>query len=933
MSFVTRPIYNTTPPSSATATNVLTSATTGKERMAPTTTEDRWIRTLPTVEQGWNNHHHLLESIKVDLSSSTIDTMESLEEENNNDTNNQSHNIHMSSSSSSQTPNDLQIYQRNQMVSHQNYNDTTGTGTATTNHLRQFLYKNDSSLLCDSENIINHPRCINDESVSSSLFFYDTDGNDDIFRRNTNEPTSSESQQPPTRRSMHAFDAMRRNRSQRFATSSSHHDCDDDEEEEEEDENRLNGLLDHDKDYIDLQPPTQIRPCLDRGVTSHNNGTPSFVVVGDIVSDNPPVPPKLRSFSEPEVRDSILWYNTTTTTLNNESTESTFSMTPNVLRNRHHSTNINNSLNSSGISGVVPTRLGLRGRSYTADPTTTFTASTNTQFRQRISTNRSMDDTTTDDHYGMRSGDMPCSTTATIWNNNINNDYRLSKLPPLQSFHSSWDDDSIDHRSKIALAAPSFYELERIRDRGSTTTTTNLFMPKSSSSLSTSSSLLIGTSTAATTNARNNPLFIGDREGLEVPLTSIPSTSASQQPYHQDHRTSEYASSRSIIITNNHNNNNHTNTITHNNEPDQERVARLRWIRINRRFQLLVAVVVLIFSLLLFAILVCWIVFASTIILAWDKPCDLKLYFGLASLQLLLDIFRTDILRHVFRWNQQSNESIPGRVIAYNIVYFIYAILVLQLGIRNVVTPNECHTTAPELFHAGVAFISLSVAAWITILFGYAVPFCVVAILLTVNGYNPHTYSMNSSSASTTSPFPFISCGYATSGAPPGCVDKLSTIELRNLTDSSFPKECCICMESFNDQDVIVTTKCQHIFHKSCCREWLRQARTCPVCRDDIPSSFEPIAATLDDRQDNENAQRQTSSTPHHTEHQFPHIPTATQRRPSRGPVPTLLRALFEARNRFTENHATATVAPINQNYTRPATMSPAGIITDIERG
>jgi hypothetical protein len=35
--------------------------------------------------------------------------------------------------------------------------------------------------------------------------------------------------------------------------------------------------------------------------------------------------------------------------------------------------------------------------------------------------------------------------------------------------------------------------------------------------------------------------------------------------------------------------------------------------------------------------------------------------------------------------------------------------------------------------------------------------------------------------------------------------------------------------------EVIVQTPCQHIFHKRCCHEWLQLARTCPVCRTDIP--------------------------------------------------------------------------------------------------
>jgi hypothetical protein len=106
-------------------------------------------------------------------------------------------------------------------------------------------------------------------------------------------------------------------------------------------------------------------------------------------------------------------------------------------------------------------------------------------------------------------------------------------------------------------------------------------------------------------------------------------------------------------------------------DADPNRDARMRWIRINRRFQLIITIVALIFSLLLFAVLVCWVVLTSAYVVSIDKPCDvpLKPYYWLATLQLILDVFRTDIMRCIFRWDSNSNERIPARVIAYNIAY------------------------------------------------------------------------------------------------------------------------------------------------------------------------------------------------------------------------------------------------------------------------
>jgi hypothetical protein len=215
----------------------------------------------------------------------------------------------------------------------------------------------------------------------------------------------------------------------------------------------------------------------------------------------------------------------------------------------------------------------------------------------------------------------------------------------------------------------------------------------------------------------------------------------------------------------------------------------------------------------------------------------LKQYFWLATLQLILDVFRTDIMRFVFRWNTHSNERIPVRVIAYNIAYLIYALLVLRLGIQSVFMTDDstCRTTASELYQSSAAFVSLSIAAWSTIVLGYLVPFCFVATLLTWNGYTPYADANREEAApGFGGVFP---AAYGTSGAPPGCVDQLRTVLLEEFPDD-YPHEWCICMGEFVTGEVIVTTECHHVFHKRCCEEWLRQARTCPVCRMDIPSSM-----------------------------------------------------------------------------------------------
>jgi hypothetical protein len=54
-------------------------------------------------------------------------------------------------------------------------------------------------------------------------------------------------------------------------------------------------------------------------------------------------------------------------------------------------------------------------------------------------------------------------------------------------------------------------------------------------------------------------------------------------------------------------------------DPDQE--ARLRWMQINRRFTSILGSVAVLFSLLLFCILISWVLLTSTYVLSYKKVC------------------------------------------------------------------------------------------------------------------------------------------------------------------------------------------------------------------------------------------------------------------------------------------------------------------------
>lgn len=49
-----------------------------------------------------------------------------------------------------------------------------------------------------------------------------------------------------------------------------------------------------------------------------------------------------------------------------------------------------------------------------------------------------------------------------------------------------------------------------------------------------------------------------------------------------------------------------------------------------------------------------------------------------------------------------------------------------------------------------------------------------------------------------------------------------------------YEKNCCICVEPFNPDEMIAKLDCNHIFHENCIMEWGKYKTTCPICRNAI---------------------------------------------------------------------------------------------------
>lgn len=55
-----------------------------------------------------------------------------------------------------------------------------------------------------------------------------------------------------------------------------------------------------------------------------------------------------------------------------------------------------------------------------------------------------------------------------------------------------------------------------------------------------------------------------------------------------------------------------------------------------------------------------------------------------------------------------------------------------------------------------------------------------------------------------------------------------------NKADMRPSGECCCCQENFGTEMTIVRTPCGHYYHKECLGEWLKLAKSCPLCRMDL---------------------------------------------------------------------------------------------------
>lgn len=187
-----------------------------------------------------------------------------------------------------------------------------------------------------------------------------------------------------------------------------------------------------------------------------------------------------------------------------------------------------------------------------------------------------------------------------------------------------------------------------------------------------------------------------------------------------------------------------------------------------------------------------------------QKPCDMPLWgwlFVRAALVWLMALCA------------QANSSVR--------------ILWVLIGYQWLTQVRTCGSTDPELF-LWVKFVILFDVTWITVTIMLQFLFLVGVITfvyLVENGYIPNPRAARPETIELLKRVPFREDLFAAPG---------------DERDSRPARECSCCFDEFNAETPIVMTPCKHYYHEACLADWLKLARTCPLCRCDLDEATQP---------------------------------------------------------------------------------------------
>lgn len=189
--------------------------------------------------------------------------------------------------------------------------------------------------------------------------------------------------------------------------------------------------------------------------------------------------------------------------------------------------------------------------------------------------------------------------------------------------------------------------------------------------------------------------------------------------------------------------------------------------------------------------------------MSYQSPCDQPLWKWL-SIHVFLGVLR-----------ELSPSWMKPATLTAQVGWLGYGFYWLRMS-------KTCQATCPMLFNWVVIIVFVSaVFLTVSVLLPLLCQMLVAVLVLLLNrGMLPNNKS-----------------------ARPGTLDKLEVVaydpscfstEIPEADDPRPQGECCCCTEEFDAEHQIVKTPCGHYYHKACLGDWLKLARTCPICRCDI---------------------------------------------------------------------------------------------------
>ena len=68
----------------------------------------------------------------------------------------------------------------------------------------------------------------------------------------------------------------------------------------------------------------------------------------------------------------------------------------------------------------------------------------------------------------------------------------------------------------------------------------------------------------------------------------------------------------------------------------------------------------------------------------------------------------------------------------------------------------------------------------------------------------------------------------------------LSMYEKEEVVESEIQDHCVVCLQDFDEREITILEKCEHVFHKTCVETWADKNSgdffTCPLCREKYDS-------------------------------------------------------------------------------------------------